>query len=177
MNMNKFSCILPIFLVVTSSYLICPSLSDQRTQDLISQICGGVSDHATCAYELNDHLPSPETDLPGLTRLTVDLTLALARDAERIFGGRREHEDDERLIKLYGFCETKYHSAVGFAEGAKYDADRGDFKSMVYLLQLCAPPIIECQNAPGANDIFVLRSRNEAMRTFISMGLKEGSLF
>ncbi|KAL7117832.1 hypothetical protein ACP275_03G097500 [Erythranthe tilingii] len=172
--MNKFSCFIPFFLVVTS-YLITPSLSDQTTQDFISQICRTVSDPGFCFDQLNKNLPSPQTDLPGLTRLTTGLALAFARDTETFFQKVKEHEENAGLKKLYEFCESKYHSVVGFMQGAKYDADRADFVSMVNLLQLCGPPVIECQTALG-DIVYAVRSKNAHVRTFISMGLKEGTL-
>ncbi|KAI3464607.1 hypothetical protein Pfo_021270 [Paulownia fortunei] len=173
--MNRFSCF-PFLSLFITSYLLSPVLCDPKTQALINQVCRTTSDFGFCYDILNRNLVSPVTDLVGLTKLTIGLSLSYAKDTETFIQKAKAAGKDPLLQRLYAGCESNYHEVVGYMEGARYDLNRADYKSMVALLQLSSKPIILCQNAIG-DVVFQMREKNRQMRVLLSMGLYEGGLF
>lgn len=164
-----------VLITVITSNLISPSVSDPQTDSLINQICRQTADFAFCSDVLTKNIVSPNTDLAGLTRLTIKLSLNYANDTKIFIQKAKANEKNLKLQQLYDVCESNYQQVVGFMEGANFDVGRADYDSMVNLLKLCGKPIIFCQNAIG-DAVLAMRDRNRHVRVFLTMGLYEGSI-
>ncbi|KAL6515474.1 hypothetical protein OROHE_018508 [Orobanche hederae] len=167
--MNKLSCIL---LLIITSYLVSPSACDSKTEQLINEICGQTSDSGFCSGLLFHNLVSPITNLTGLTKLTIDISLSYAEYIHGIIQKSQADVKDPKLRQCYDVCGGNYQQVVGFMESAKYDFDRGVYGSMLVQLELCNRPIIDCQNAIG-DFVLGMLEKNMKMRVLLSMGLYE----
>lgn len=171
---NLSSCAF-FFIIITAFTLLSHCLCDKQTQDLINQICRQTSDFAFCNNILERNLVSPKTDLAGLTRLTTSLSRSYAGDTLSFIQKSEAAETNPSVKQLYAGCDSNYQKVVGFMDGAKSAANRGDYRSMVTQLQSCSRPIIECQSAI-ARVVPQMLQKNRLMRVLLSMGLYEGTL-
>lgn len=164
-----------LFFIITAFTLLSPCLCDKQTQDLINQICRQTSDFGFCNGILERNLISPKTDLAGLTRLTTSLSRSYAGDTLSFIQKSEAAETNPSVKQLYAGCDSIYQRVVGFMEGAKNDAKRGDYRSMVAQLQSCSRPIIDCQS-DIARVVPQMLEKNRLMRVLLVMGLYEGTL-
>ncbi|KAL0326088.1 UNVERIFIED_CONTAM: hypothetical protein Sradi_5178100 [Sesamum radiatum] len=171
--MNKFSCFHLLSLFITSHLF--PLSSCNSTQDLINQICRQTSDFGYCNDILNRNLPSPSTDLIGITKLTIVLTLSSAKDTKIYLENAEAAEKNATRRQLYAGCADDYNQVELKMFVATYDVDRGDYRGMVENLKACSRPVMLCQNALGGR-VYEVRERNRKLRVLLTMGLYEGTL-
>lgn len=173
--MKTLHSILLLLLPLLAVSLLPASLGDEQTTALIRKVCGQTSDFAFCDGILERNLVSPKTDLPGLTRLTVSLTLSFAKDTLTFIQQSEAAEKDRGVKQLYEGCRGNYEKVVGFMQGAAFDAGKADYSHMVQLLQLSSKPVIICQNAI-ARVVPRMLEKNRLFRVLLSAALYEGTL-
>lgn len=167
--------LLGLLLPLLAVSLLPTALGDQQTTDLIHRVCSQTSDFAFCDRILERNLVSPKTDLPGLTRLTVSLTLSIAKDTLTFLQQAEAAEKDRSVKQLYEGCRGNYERVVGFMQGADFDAGKADYVHMVQLLQLSSKPVIICQTAIARVSLRMLE-KNRLFRVLLSAALYEGTL-
>ncbi|KAK4429578.1 hypothetical protein Salat_1258400 [Sesamum alatum] len=171
--MTKFSGFHLLTLFIASHLLSLASCNS--TQDLINQICRQTSDFGYCNDILNRNLPTPSTDLVGITKLTILLTLSNAKDTKIYLEKAEAAEKNATRRQLYAGCADDYYQVEVKMFVAAYDVGRGEYKGMVENLQASSRLVILCQNALG-DLVYDVRERNRKLRVLLTMGLYEGSL-
>ncbi|KAF4346062.1 hypothetical protein G4B88_001059 [Cannabis sativa] len=141
-----------------------------QTQETIDKICYRVEEYGFCNQAFNENLPSPDTDLVGLTRITIDLSTLNATNTLDFVQRLLANTTDSGQKSALEACEDGYNVVLRCFEDAKVDFNMKDYRS-VALDEYVAPRAVgNCVvNIPPFNE--ELYERNREMRILIAMSL------
>ena len=151
-----------IFLVIH------PVISDD-TQALISEICRETSDYAFCSNVFIQNLPSPTTDIVGLTQVTITQSLQAATNTETFVEGLISSEKNKTRQDLYRICQEGYSLLANQYAQANESFAKGDYSNVVFLESRTERFVDDCQNNVEASPS--LAEKNRQMKVLINISL------
>ncbi|XP_062085776.1 uncharacterized protein LOC133791884 [Humulus lupulus] len=141
-----------------------------ETQELIDRICFQVEEYGFCNQAFNENLPSPTTDIVGLTRITIDLATLNATHTLDFVQRLLVNTTDPGQKSALEACENGYSIVMRSFQDADVAFNMNDYRSVAKYEYVTPRAEGSCVlNIPPFNE--ELAERNREMRILITMSL------
>ncbi|KAK2982845.1 hypothetical protein RJ640_021335 [Escallonia rubra] len=164
-------CLLLVFLLapVILFNLVRPSLKDEATQALIKKLCHQTADYAYCSDVFNQHLPSPTTNVVGLTQVAVSQSLLHASNTSILIHKLMGAETEETKRDIYRICQEGYSVVMDLFVQADLSLAKRDYKDMVDGVSKSQRPVNDCGSKAQIDG--QLSEMNRQMGVLVNMAL------
>lgn len=168
------------WLLIFSTWLIIfsfapASSSEDRTGELIVEICRQTPDYGFCIDVFDQH-PHAQTSPLGLTQIALD-ELKENSTNTRTFIQKKEAAEKNREIRyLYAICNSDYGAVKKNLENAWKEFLSSRYKVMLTFLSKSERPVNHCQNIFCGNIGIGLKKRTRQVKLLISIAISAGNL-
>lgn len=166
--------LIAIFLFIIISPAPCDA---ETTQDTIKKICSHTyvqEEYVFCCRTFNKHLRSPDTDILGLTRITIERSLRNATNTHNLVLGLIKNATGGLKDALVQ-CNRSYKSLIKSFQLASLFVSRADYQKVIdaespgpLAQDKCAWSL---SKAAGSGSMDPLVESNREMRILVSMSL------
>lgn len=172
---SNYQIILPLLILFLSIH---NASSDKTTQDLIDYICYQMEEFGFCSKTFNENLPSPSTDIIGLTKITVDQALKNATNTFNFIENLLKNTTNPGVKNALIVCEKGYKIVEQSFQEASREFEAKDYENMERSEQGTPRAQGSCVTSfeipPFPSNPLV--ERNRQMRILIAMALVTANL-
>lgn len=123
---SNYQIILPLLILFLSNP---KASSDKTTQDLINYICYQMEEFGFCSKTFNENLPSPSTNIVGLTKITIDQALKNATNTYKFIENLLKNTTNPAVKNALIVCEKGYKIVKHSFQKASREFEGQDYEN------------------------------------------------